>query len=148
MSDAEPSDFGGIPEQTWDRLYQAALDVRERAYTPYSKFKVGAAFWMDSGETIVGCNVENASFGATICAERTAIGTAISQGAHHPRALVVVTDIDPPAAPCGICRQVLAEFADSLPILLANTHGKRRFTTLDLLLPQRFGEDDLHQSKS
>lgn len=148
MTDADSNAFAGISNQTWDALYKAALEVRQNAYTPYSKFKVGAAFLMESGDIFVGCNVENASFGATICAERTAIGTAITQGIHNPRALAVVTDIDPPAAPCGICRQVLAEFADSLPILLANTHGKRRFTTLDLLLPQRFGEDDLHQSES
>lgn len=132
-----------ISDETWDALYEAALEVRERAHAPYSGFKVGAALLTESGEIFVGCNIENASIGATVCAERTAIGTAIARGQTHPKALCVVTRLDTPAAPCGICRQVLAEFADELPILIANIDGDRVYTTLDELLPLRFGARDL-----
>lgn len=133
-----------IDDATWDRLVEAARDVRRRAYVPYSEFAVGAAILTESGEIIAGCNVENASLGATICAERVAIGTAVSRGAGRPQAICVLTSLDEPAAPCGVCRQVLAEFADDLPILLASTSGARILTSLDELLPRRFGPDQLN----
>lgn len=133
------NDFAGIPANTWDALFEAARDVRERAYAPYSNFPVGAALLMESGDIYTGCNVENASIGATVCAERTAIGAAVAHGERRAKALAVVTDLDPAAAPCGICRQVLSEFADDLPILMASADGAREFTTLDDLLPHRFG---------
>ena len=139
-SDAQ---FGGIDEATWDALYQAALEAREQAYTPYSEFDVGAALLGASGQIYRGCNVENASIGATVCAERTAIGNAVTHGERTPTAICVVTDMDEPAAPCGICRQVLAEFSRELPILLANLAGDRELVTLDELLPRRFGRADL-----
>lgn len=143
MSDQSPQ-FGDIDEATWQRLADAALDVRERAHVPYSKFPVGAALLTDDGEIITGCNVENATIGATVCAERNAIGCAVSQGHRAFRALAVVTDVDPPAAPCGICRQVLAEFCEDLPILLLTSEGQRRTTTLDELLPMRFSGLDFN----
>lgn len=132
-----------ITDEQWQRLYEAALAAQKNAYAPYSKFPVGAAFLMDSGEVYAGCNVENASNGATVCAERTAIGNAVAHGERRPVALAVVTNLEAPAAPCGICRQVLAEFADDLPILMSNPEGDREFTTLDELLPHRFGPRDL-----
>lgn len=132
-----------ISDPQWQRLYEAAVAAQKNAYAPYSNFPVGAAFLMDSGDVFVGCNVENASNGATICAERTAIGTAIAHGQRHPVALAVVTNLETPAAPCGICRQVLAEFSEDLPILMSNPAGVREFTTLDELLPHRFGPRDL-----
>jgi cytidine deaminase len=132
-----------ISEETWDALYDAAFEARQNAHVPYSKFKVGAAFLMESGAVYAGCNVENASLGATICAERGAICAAVAQGDRRARALLVLTDIAPPAAPCGICRQVLSEFADDLPIMMANTHGARQLTSLDALLPHRFDQSDL-----
>jgi cytidine deaminase len=135
----------GIPQDTWDRLLEAAVDARENAYAPYSKFSVGAAILMSSGEIYKGSNVENASSGATVCAERSAISNAVVHGERHIEAVAVVTDLDPPAAPCGICRQALAEFADKLPILMASPSGAHEFTTLDELLPRRFGPRDLNR---
>lgn len=141
MSD-QPDDFGGIDRPTWDRLAKAARAVRPRAYVPYSEFPVGAALLADDGEIFSGCNVENATIGATVCAERNAIGCAVAAGHRRFEALAVITDVTPPSAPCGICRQVLAEFCDNLPILLISPGGEHRFTTLDDLLPMRFSGRD------
>ncbi|RAL22207.1 cytidine deaminase [Lujinxingia litoralis] len=134
--------FAEISDEDWARLERAALQVREHAHVPYSNFPVGAALLTEDGEVVVGCNVENATIGATVCAERNAIGTAVASGQQRFVALAVVTDVDEPSAPCGICRQVLAEFCDDLPILMLNTSGTRRFTTLDELLPMRFSGRD------
>lgn len=131
-------DFGGVPNDVWEELYARARDVRRNAYAPYSEFPVGAALLTESGEIVAGCNVENASIGGTVCAERTALGTAIARGEREFRALCVVTEADPPAAPCGICRQVLTEFCEELPILMANEEGAREFTTLAALFPRAF----------
>lgn len=117
-------------------LIQAALDVRERAYAPYSKFYVGAALETASGEIFVGCNVENSSYGLTICAERFAIGTAVAAGHREFKRVVIVADSK--ASPCGACRQVLAEFGDVEVIMVdpdgTITHSRR----LDDLLPEQF----------
>ncbi|MFS8533751.1 MAG: cytidine deaminase [Limnochordales bacterium] len=122
-----------------DRLVAAARAARERAYAPYSEFQVGAALLTASGEIVTGCNVENASYGATMCAERVALGTAVAAGHRQFRALAVVTDADPPAPPCGICRQSIAEFAaEDLPVILANVKGERRVLTLKDLFPGAF----------
>ncbi len=143
MSDG-PDNFGGIDDSTWEMLADTARDVHGNAYVPYSKFAVGAALLTQSGKVITGCNVENATIGATVCAERTAIGCAVTAGETDFRALCVVTAVDPPAAPCGICRQVLAEFCDDLPMMLVSPEGRRRFTTLDELLPMRFSGGDFN----
>jgi cytidine deaminase len=132
-----------ITDEMWNELYEAAREAREQAYAPYSGFAVGAAVLSESGEIFVGCNVENASIGATVCAERTAIGSAVAGGERRFEALCVVTDLDAPAAPCGICRQFIAEFCDDLQILLANLDGERELVTLDEILPHRFGPTDL-----
>ncbi|MFU8806489.1 MAG: cytidine deaminase [Bradymonadaceae bacterium] len=142
MSARLDSDFGGIDEATWDDLEAAALKVREQAYAPYSSFPVGAAFLTEDGQIEVGCNVENATYGATVCAERTAIGTAVARGVRKFKALCVVTDVPEPSAPCGICRQVISEFSDDLPIMMVNPAGRRHYTTLDTLLPMRFSKTD------
>ncbi len=146
MSDSF-QDFGGIDAARWSELAEAALDVRQRAYVPYSKFPVGAALLTDSGDIVSGCNVENATIGATVCAERTAIGCALSAGQNRFTALCVVTDVDPPSAPCGICRQVLAEFCEQLPIMMLHPDGHYRFATLDQLLPMRFSGLDFSESQ-
>lgn len=143
MNDDTPS-FGGIDADTWDRLADRARAVRQNAYVPYSDFPVGAALLCADGDIATGCNIENATIGATVCAERTAIGCALSEGNAEFAALCVVTSVDPPSAPCGICRQVLAEFCDDLPIMMISPEGRRRFTTLDELLPMRFSRRDFN----
>ncbi len=120
-------------------LLAAARAVRVAAYAPWSGFAVGSAVLTADGRIFTGCNVENRSLGLTLCAERAAVAAAVAAGARELRAVAVVTDGDPPTAPCGSCREVLAEFADdALPIHLEGRAGERRTTTLGELLPQRF----------
>lgn len=123
-------------------LMHAAREVRKHAYAPYSKYRVGAALLTARGTMFVGCNVENATYGATICAERTAVAKMVAAGEREPIACAVVTAGPLPGTPCGICRQVLFEFADDMPIILlaepARGTGARRDTTLALLLPDAF----------
>ena len=125
-----------------DELVQRAKTVRKNAYAPYSKYKVGAALATKSGRIFEGCNVENSSFGGTICAERGAIMQMIAAGEDKPVALAVVTQGDEPAAPCGICRQVLAEFAKDLPIAMVGLGSKEgehgKVMRLAELLPMMF----------
>ncbi|HEX5575157.1 MAG TPA: cytidine deaminase [Gemmatimonadales bacterium] len=125
-----------------DTLISAARSAQARAYAPYSHFRVGAALESIDGEVFTGCNVENASYGLTICAERAAITAAVGAGARRFRRAVVVSDVDPPAAPCGACRQVLAEFGLDLPI---EAVGSRRSISWRLadLLPAAFGPEQL-----
>jgi len=122
----------------WDRLIQAARDARDRAYAPYSRFRVGAALVAADGTVYTGCNVENRSFGLTVCAERVAVAKAVADGKKSFRALAVVTDTAPPATPCGMCRETLAEFAADLPIMVANLAGERREYRLRELHPAPF----------
>lgn len=124
-----------------DELIAAAARARELAYAPYSSFKVGAALLTRGGRVITGCNVENASSGATICAERTAVVKAVSEGERDFVALAVVTDAPRPASPCGICRQVLVEFNPSLPVIMANLAGEYRVERVDALLPLAFTQE-------
>ena len=128
-----------------DRLVAAATEARRRAYAPYSRYKVGAAVMTAKGEVFAGCNVENSTYGATICAERNAIGAMIAAGARHPIACAVVTGGKEPGTPCGICRQVLAEFARDMPILMVADGGVKKRATLAKLLPQAFR---LHEVRS
>ena len=118
----------------------SAAEARERAYTPYSKFQVGAALLLKGGEIVSGCNIENASFGATVCAERVAILKAKSEDPQSQiEAIAVVTDGERPAPPCALCLQVIAEFCGpETPVLLANTAGKRESYRFKELLPHPF----------
>ena len=130
---------GRLLAVNWEPLILAAQSARQRAYAPYSGFMVGAALESESGEVYAGCNIENRSFGGTVCAERVAMGTAVASGAERIRALVVITDTSPPAAPCGLCLQVLTEFAGpDLPVLLMNTAGDRQQFRLADLHPHPF----------
>ena len=123
----------------WDGLVAAATAAREAAYAPYSNFKVGAVVRMEDGSLHSGCNVENRSFGLTLCAERVALAAAVAAGNRKPAALAVVADVDPPALPCGLCLQSLAEFADpELPVMVSNLDGERRVFRLRELLPRPF----------
>jgi cytidine deaminase len=123
-------------------LISAARSAQARAYAPYSKFRVGAALESTDGAVFLGCNVENASYGLTICAERAAVCAAVSAGATGFRRAVVVSDVDPPAAPCGACRQVLAEFGLDLPIEGVGSRTTVRWRLSDLL-PAAFGPEQL-----
>ncbi len=120
----------------FDRLIQAALAVRQHAYAPYSRFSVGAALLAENEEIFLGCNVENLSFGLTLCAERSAVVAAVAAGQTRFRALAIVADTVTPVSPCGACRQVLAEFAPDLPIALATLAGKREIHILTDLFPR------------
>lgn len=125
-------------EIDWDALVQAATEARERAYAPYSKYCVGAALLGDDGVTYRGCNVENASYGLCLCAERNAHAAAVAEGCRAFRALVVCTAGDEPAAPCGMCRQVLAELGPSFPVRCVTVEGGRLDTSVRELLPHAF----------
>ena len=120
----------------FDLLISEARSVRERAYAPYSRFPVGAALLGKSGRIFTGCNVENLSFGLTICAERAAICTAIAAGEREFVAIAVVADSREPVTPCGACRQVLVEFASDLEICSANLQDVRYETRIAALLPR------------
>lgn len=118
---------------TTDALTAAARAAQARAHAPYSHYQVGAALEASDGRVFSGANVESASFGVTICAERVALGAAVTQGARKFQRIVVVTDSEPPAAPCGACRQALAEFGLDLAVESVGPRSSRRWTLGDLL---------------
>jgi cytidine deaminase len=126
-----------------EQLVDMAKKAREYAYAPYSKFKVGAALLTKSGKVFTGCNVENSSFGASMCAERIAVFKAVSEGEREFEAIAVVTDTVNPAMPCGMCRQVLSEFSLEIKIYAENLDGRIKSTTLRELLPFAFTKKDL-----
>ena len=119
-------------------LIEIARLARKKAYAPYSKFKVGAALESTDGRVFSGCNVENASFGVTCCAERTALVKAVSEGVTSFKQIAIVTDSETTTAPCGICRQMLVEFAPNLKVIMANLRGKSKISLLNKLLPMSF----------
>ena len=125
-------------------LVKRAIDAREKAYVPYSKFKVGAAIEMEDGSVFTGCNIENASYGATNCAERTAIFKAVSEGHSIMKKIAIVGDMSTYTAPCGICRQVIAEFAaKNIEIVLIKNQDEYIVKTLEEILPGAFTKEDL-----
>ncbi|KAF9038670.1 cytidine deaminase-like protein [Panaeolus papilionaceus] len=155
-----------MPMESREKLIKAAIEAKEGSYSPYSKFRVGAALLTPSGEIIKGANIENASYGGTICAERTAIVKAASEGKRGFIGLAVTTDVKAAISPCGICRQVIREFcALDMPVLLVpadypqtskpnepikpgySADGVRE-TTLGELLPDSFGPEDLELPRS
>ncbi|GAQ25138.1 cytidine deaminase [Tepidanaerobacter syntrophicus] len=120
-------------------LVKKALSAMENAYVPYSKFPVGACAATADGETILGCNIENASYGLTVCAERVTLFKAYSEGKKDIAALAVAANVDEPVSPCGACRQVIAELAPSAIIYLSNRDGSKIKTmTVEELLPYAF----------
>lgn len=132
----------------WEVLCRAAHEARARAYAPYSGFSVGAALLADDGRIFTGANVENASFGLSLCAERTALGAAVAAGVRRFQAIVIASPGGVPAAPCGMCRQVLAEFPPSFPVRCYAERGEPLITDVAGLLPSAFGPAVLAQGKT
>lgn len=128
------------------RLIELAKGVREQAYAPYSRFLVGAALLGRSGRVYTGCNVENASYPAGICAERCAVAKAVSEGEREFSAIAVVGDTEGPCAPCGICRQVLAEFGPDIQVIMANLKGNVKVVAAADLLPGAFTGADMSRT--
>ncbi len=127
---------------TIDELISKAKEAMKNSYSPYSKFKVGAVLLTKSGKLYTGTNVENVSYGLTICAERVAMTKAVSEGDKEFDTLVVIADTDGPVSPCGACRQFMAEFGN-FKVILANTKDEIKETTVEELLPYMFKKDDL-----
>lgn len=128
-----------------EKLVLAAIEARENAYVPYSEFKVGAAALFEDEKIYMGCNIENASFGATNCAERTAIFNGVSKGNRVLKGIAVIGDINNFTFPCGICRQVMAEFAESgdIKVIIVKNKNEYLVKTLDEILPGSFTKKDL-----
>ncbi len=121
-----------------DSLIAAARQAREGAHAPYSNFRVGAALRAQSGRIYTGCNIENASYGLTVCAERVAIFKAVSEGERGFEAIAVVADTDKLTPPCGACRQIIWEFCGDIEVILANLKGKVERERAGKLLPRAF----------
>lgn len=130
-------------ETSETELLREAWNVLEQSYSPYSKMRVGAVLRSPDGRTFSGCNVENASFGLTVCAERSAISAAVAQGVREFDVIAIVSDGDRALMPCGACRQVLLEFAPELRILVESRDGHRVELPLSELLPNSFKPGDL-----
>jgi cytidine deaminase len=134
-----------LSDRLRNELIERALRVRRNAYAPYSKYAVGAALLADSGEIYTGSNVENSAYPASMCAERSAIFRAVSEGERKFKAIVVATEHG--GSPCGSCRQVMSEFGLDMLVLLVDEEGKVcRETTVEALLPESFGPGDLNIS--
>lgn len=126
-------------------LLQKAIEAKENAYVPYSKFRVGAAVLTKSGNVYKGCNIECASYGGTNCAERTALFKAISEGEKEIEAVAVVSDMTDYTYPCGICRQVILEFGKDIKIIVGTSQGDMQVYKIEELLPNSFSGADLEK---
>jgi cytidine deaminase len=124
-------------------LVRLAREARQRAHAPFSKFKVGAALRTRTGEIVTGCNVENASYGLTLCAERVAVFKAVSEGLREFDAIAVVADAPRPTAPCGACRQILWEFCGDIAVHIVDLSGRRRTVRMAELMPLPFDRRNL-----
>lgn len=125
-------------------LVKKAMKAKENAYAPYSGFRVGACVKTQDGRIYIGCNIENSSFGATICAERTAIVKAISEGETKISAIAITSDSDGLTYPCGICRQVISEFrSDNTKIICSNKKGEYKIYEINDILPHAFTKEDM-----
>ena len=124
-------------------LIDAAADVKENSYSPYSRFRVGAAVECADGTVFTGCNIENAAFGATMCAEAAAIASAVSAGKCNFKRIAIISDGSAYCFPCGTCRQILSEFSPDVEVLCARTDGRYVSYPLTTLLPMVFGKDQM-----
>jgi cytidine deaminase len=132
----------------YKQLIEAAQKAKEHSYSPHSKFRVGAAIITQSGKIYTGCNIENSSFSLTICAERTAIFKAVSEGQRKFAAIAIVTDLKDPIPPCGACRQVLMDMAGDIDVIIAGNKGDNIVSKLSKLLPMPFDGSMLnHKTK-
>jgi cytidine deaminase len=125
-------------EHTDKELIMAAAKARENAFAPFSQFRVGAAVETEDGEIITGCNVESASYGLTVCAERVAIWNAVSKGKKRITNIAVVVDTEELTSPCGACRQIIWEFGGDIPVIMSNLKGKTETIRMKDLLPRAF----------
>ena len=130
-------------QHTEEELIKAATDARECAYAPYSNFKVGAAVEAENGDIYIGCNVESASYGLTVCAERVAIWKGISCGEKRFTRIAVVVDTEELTPPCGVCRQIIWEFCGDIPVTMSNLKGETKSVQMKDLLPHAFDSDFL-----
>lgn len=126
-----------------EELITRAVQVRENACAAYSHFKVGAALLASSGKIYTGCNVENSTYGLTVCAERVALWKALSEGERHFTQIAVVTSSEPPASPCGACRQLLWEYCGDIKVILSNLQGLRKTLDLAEIFPRPFDQSSL-----
>jgi len=139
---ATPATGGNVtPTPAQQKLIDAAKDVRQRAYAPYSHFQVGAALETEDGTIFKGCNVENLSYGATICAERNAVFQAVAAGHKKFKAIAVIADLPTPITPCGMCRQVLGEFGGETEVICTNLKKDVMVSSVGALLPAAFDFD-------
>lgn len=132
----------------YKELVNHAIRAKENAYVPYSHFRVGAAILTNDGEIYTGCNIENASFGGTNCAERTALFKAISEGKRDFKCIAIVSDSPDYTYPCGICRQVLSEFGNDLEILVAKSNGDYKVHSFKEILPYAFTSEELERGQN
>ena len=132
-------------DRTMTLLRERAFAAMERAYAPYSNFRVGAALLGSDGSVTEGCNVENAAFPAGICAERGALAAAVTRGVRDFEAVVIATEADEPTPPCGVCRQVLEEFSPQMTVIAVTRNGREGRWTLEELLPEAFNPHSLNR---
>lgn len=127
-----------LPDTVVNELIYKAIDARQNAYAPYSRFPVGAAILAKNGKIYSGCNIENSSLGLTVCAERVALFKAVSDNETKFDAIAIVADTEQPVPPCGACRQVLTEFQPNLMVIITNIRFEKKIMSLSDLLPQAF----------
>jgi len=133
---------------TYKRLVTLARNALTKSHSPYSKFRVGAALLTKDGKVFAGCNIENSSFGLTICAERTAIFKAVSEGQTHFQAIAIATEQREFIAPCGACRQVIMDLAGDIDVVMSTRGGALKVVTVSELLPFPFGPKNLRKRKT
>ena len=129
--------------ETFEKLIAQARQAREKAHAPFSNFKVGATLLAQNGESFTGCNIENASYGLTLCAERVAIFKALSEGERDFTQLAIVADTKELTPPCGACRQIIWEFCGDIPLILANLEGKIEIIQMKEIFPRAFDAEFL-----
>lgn len=134
-----------IEEKSLEELIEMAIEAREHSHAPFSNFRVGAVVVTTEGEIFTGCNVESASYGLTVCAERVAIWKAVSEGRKEFKRVIVVADTEELTPPCGVCRQIIWEFCHDASVTLANLKGKSETLTMNDLLPRAFDSKFLHK---